>query len=159
MTTAEYISRNRWPIGIVSVFIALACSHAYLLTVATAGRPAPVESVPYQRSLVYQDTIQRLTMAQSIDAKARFTWQEPQEGTRRFLLSIESETPKQVSVERVSFFRADTDELDQEMQLSPGANGTLRGELISARSGLWNYKVDLMINQTPALLRGKFVLP
>lgn len=146
MNPESYISRYRWPLGIVAFFVVLASADSFIVRAAFNNHPEVTEEQPYESGLVYQQTIDELSQAAKLGLKAEISTKPL--GENRYQLRCKLKASDQALPHRVSKIALEArhgqfSKLDFTAELTPDSERVFVAEVALPQPGVW--KITLLI--------------
>ena len=152
-----------WPLGIVLFFVAIACIQSTIVYLGFTSDAGLIDSSPYESGLIYQETIDRLKLASSVDWKKEIhTELLDDKGLRSFSLKLrtsEDEPFSGASVQLKAIWPP-SDKFDNSLVLKELENepGNYYGEGFFRRTGYWMLDLEVSRDGKGLLFQEKMFL-
>lgn len=129
-------NRNFWPWGIILTFVIFLSGMAWVVTIAVTHPDNLVSSNYYEQELQYQQQINATARARKSGAGII---QDTSAG--KVVISLNAAELNQNLSGTVEFYRPSSPDLDHEIQLKPGVNGTQVINVSKLATGPWLLRV------------------
>ncbi|MFA6546060.1 MAG: FixH family protein [Limisphaerales bacterium] len=129
--------RSAWPYAIIAWFIVFGSAMAVWIAVALRQNMDLVSADYYEHEIRYQQQIDRQARTQSLEAKARLTYDA---GQQRLTIALPAGHASQARG-KVALYRPSDARLDRESKLSVNSAGEQMLDTKGLRPGLWKVRV------------------
>ena len=143
MTTLQFMSIYRWPIGIIIFFFALSVHHGRMLLLALEGRPEMITEQPYELGLRFEEVIEKQRQAAAMQLEARTVIRKL--GTQRLveLNLLTAGKPFSGKSVAISLKHPTSREYDVTLPIVEERQGSYRAAFSAELDGLW--LVDILV--------------
>lgn len=145
MTTEKQSRFNPWPVTIIVFFSVAVCAAIGFVIFCTRQKVDLVAADYYDQEVRYQDQLDRLNRAASLQAPARVEYDH---ATRRITISLPPEHLNQPLKGWIQLYRPAAARLDQKLPLQVDATGAQVIDAKSLNDGLWHVRVSWNLNGT-----------
>jgi hypothetical protein len=129
--------RNPWPYGILAAFGLFFAGMAAAVTIALTHGESLVSPDYYEQELKFQNQIEAAAHAEQSGASVRLD-----AASGKMVVTVPVGHLHENFSGKISFYRANAPELDQDFALKPNADGTQSFDATKFASGLWRVRVS-----------------
>jgi hypothetical protein len=147
-------NRNLWPLGIFTAFGLFFAGMASVVVIASTHREHLVNANYYEQELQFQGQIDAVARAQKSGATLAF------DASAGWLtIQLPAKHLAQQFSGTVTWYRADTPDLDQVFLLEPRADGTQLFDVTKLAAGPWRVQVAWAAADEKYFLEEKIIVP
>ena len=146
--------RNYWPLGIIAAFVLLFAGIAVVIVIAATHRDTLVSENYYENELKFQGQIDSATRAKTAGATLAY-----EAVTGRIVVFIPVAQLAANFSGKISLYRPSASELDRQILLAPGLDGTQTLKISDFTPGPWLARVAWKSGGQDFYLETKFVAP
>lgn len=125
---------NLWPYGIIAAFVLFFAGMTTVVVIASTHRDSLVRADYYEQELKFQSQIDGSVRAQKAGANIQLN-------AGKLLVCVPASQLAQKVSGTIELYRPSSPDLDREIALAPGADGTQALEVSQFASGLWQVRV------------------
>jgi hypothetical protein len=155
MSATNKKSFNPWPVAIIAFFSVAVCAAVSFVIYCSRQEENLVTTDYYEQEVRYQDQMDRINQAASLQAPARINYDAAK---RSIAVALPEDHARQAPKGWVQLYRPSAASLDRKLNLQLDANGVQNIDAATLANGLWHVRVSWTLNGTDYFYDQKLVI-
>jgi len=146
---------NPWPIVITAYFVVFFSGLVAFIVFATTRQVDLVRPDYYEEEVRYQQQLDRVQRTQALPERVSVTY----DPARHWITVTLPKAHAQSSSGQIHLYRPSDAKLDQRFPLAPDVAGAQRIDASKLRSGLWNVRVEWVVQEQQYYFNQSVIIP